>query len=59
MASQRQARTGGAAPGPIKTTTIKTGTPAARTKGGKAAAAGAKIVAKFGVIALKPACANA
>ncbi len=42
MASQRQARTGGAAPGPIKTTTIKTGTPAARTKGGKAAAAKAQ-----------------
>jgi uncharacterized membrane protein len=42
MASQRQARTGGAAAGPIKTTTIKTGTPAARTKGGKAAAAKAQ-----------------
>jgi uncharacterized membrane protein len=38
MASQRQARTGGAAAG-IKTTTIKTGSPAARPKGGKAAAA--------------------
>lgn len=42
MASQRQARTGGAAAGGIKTTTIKTGTPAARTKGGKAAAAKAQ-----------------
>ncbi len=41
MASQRQARTGGAA-GTIKTTTIKTGSPAARTKGGKAAAAKAQ-----------------
>ena len=42
MASQRQARTGGAAAGGIKTTTIKTGSPAARTKGGKAAAAKAQ-----------------
>lgn len=37
MASQRQARNGGATAG-IKTGTIKTGVPAARTKGGKAAA---------------------
>lgn len=37
MASQRQARTGGGA-GTLKTTTIKTGSQAARSKGGKAAA---------------------
>jgi uncharacterized membrane protein len=41
MASQRQARTGGATTG-LKTTTIKTGSPAARSKGGKAAAAKAQ-----------------
>jgi uncharacterized membrane protein len=38
MASQRQARNGGTAAGTIKTSTISTGSTAARTKGGKAAA---------------------
>lgn len=38
MASQRQARNGGAAAGTVKTSTVKTASPAARTRGGKAAA---------------------
>jgi uncharacterized membrane protein len=42
MASQRQARTGGGAASTLKTTTIKTDSPAARSKGGKAAAAKAQ-----------------
>jgi len=38
MASQRQARTGGAAAGTVKTSTVKAASAAARTRGGKAAA---------------------